>query len=116
MRIIVDGSRDVGDNAYDIVETIMDNIFGGTCIEIISGGANGIDKIGERYAFQKNLKLTVFNAKWDEHGKSAGYKRNVEMANYGDFLVAFWDGKSRGTKHMIDTIGKLNKECFVVYI
>lgn len=44
----------------------------------------------------------VMNANWEKHGKSAGYKRNQEMANVSTHLIAFWDGKSRGTKHMID--------------
>ena len=44
----------------------------------------------------------VMNADWEKHGKSAGYKRNQEMANVSTHLIAFWDGKSRGTKHMID--------------
>lgn len=44
----------------------------------------------------------VMNAGCEKHGKSAGYKRNQEMANVSTHLIAFWDGKSRGTKHMID--------------
>ena len=42
----------------------------------------------------------------DVHGKKAGYLRNVDMAEYADALVAFWDGKSKGTGHMIDIVLK----------
>lgn len=71
-------------------------------IEIVSGTANGADKLGEKYANEKGYLLKKFPADWDKYGKSAGFKRNVEMSNYADALIAFWDGKSKGTKHMID--------------
>ena len=69
--------------------------------EIVSGGARGADKLGEIWA-GNDTPVTPFPADWDLHGKAAGYIRNKEMAEYADVLVAFWDGKSKGTKHMID--------------
>lgn len=71
-------------------------------IEIISGTANGADKLGERYARERGYKLTYFPANWDKYGKSAGYRRNVEMAQYADAAIIFWDGISAGSQHMID--------------
>ena len=50
-----------------------------------------------------DIKLSTSPADWDLDGKSAGFKRNVKMAEYADALVAFWDGESKGTKHMIET-------------
>lgn len=72
--------------------------------EVISGTAKGADKLGERFAKENNLTLHRFPADWNRYGKSAGYKRNVEMADNADALLALWDGKSRGTKHMIDIV------------
>lgn len=69
---------------------------------IFSGGAKGADKLGERLAEEKGIRTSIFNANWDYHGKKAGIIRNEEMAEWGDALLAFWDGSSKGTKHMID--------------
>lgn len=69
---------------------------------VISGTAQGADRLGEKFAVNTNCLLKSMPAQWKEFGKSAGYKRNVQMAENADALIAFWDGKSRGTKHMID--------------
>src|SRR5690606_7546267 len=71
-------------------------------LEIVSGGAKGADRCGEAYAINNAIKLKVFKADWDTLGKSAGYVRNSQMAEYADCLIAYWDGKSKGTKHMIN--------------
>jgi len=75
-------------------------------IEIVSGTARGADEMGERFAKEKGYALKQFPADWDTFGKSAGYRRNSQMADYADACVVFWDGKSRGTKHMIDLAEK----------
>jgi len=74
-----------------------------TDIEIVSGGADGVDKLGERYAKEHNHKLTIMNADWKQYGKVAGPIRNRQMAEYADALIAFWLDSSKGTKNMIDT-------------
>ena len=71
-------------------------------IIIISGGARGADTLGEKYAQDEGFSLEVFPANWNKFGKSAGFKRNEQMAEVADALIAFWDGKSHGTKHMIE--------------
>ena len=73
-----------------------------TDIEIVSGGAVGADKVGEEWAIKEGYQPKVFNADWNKHGRAAGILRNIEMGNYATHLIAFWDGKSKGTKHMID--------------
>lgn len=100
-RVIIAGGRDFDD--YDLLKKSLDHLLQNKKnIVIISGTANGADKLGEKYADEKDLKILRFPAKWDKFGKSAGYKRNVEMADNADALIAFWNGYSRGTKHMID--------------
>lgn len=81
--------------------------------EIISGGAQGADALGERYAIKKQLPLKTFPANWEKFGKKAGALRNIEMAEYADALIALWDGKSKGTFHIISEMVKRNK---LVYI
>lgn len=64
--------------------------------------ARGADSLGGMYAEENDLKLHKFPANWDLHGRKAGPLRNIEMAKFADSLLALWDGKSKGTKHMID--------------
>lgn len=71
-------------------------------IIIISGGARGADTLGEKYAQDEGFSLEVFPANWNKFGKSAGFIRNEQMAEIADALIVFWDGKSHGTKHMIE--------------
>jgi hypothetical protein len=77
-------------------------------IIIISGGARGADTLGEKYAQDEGFSLEVFPANWNKFGKSAGFRRNEQMAEVADALIAFWDGKSHGTKHMIDIMNEKN--------
>jgi len=78
-------------------------------IEIVCGCASGADSLGEKYAILKGFKISNFPADWNKHGKSAGYKRNIDMGEYADALIAFWDGESKGTKHMIDIATSFKK-------
>jgi major membrane immunogen (membrane-anchored lipoprotein) len=103
MKIIIAGSR-LFDN-YEMLCEFCDFYLKNKSndeIEIVSGTANGADKLGEKYAQERGYKLKQFPANWEKYKKSAGYIRNKEMAEYADALIAFWDEKSKGTKHMID--------------
>jgi hypothetical protein len=107
-NVVIAGGRGFSD--YELMTTRMDavlkvHIESGYEITVISGTANGADKLGEQYAKDHGFKIVRMPAQWDTHGKSAGYKRNVEMADACDAIVVFWDGISKGTKHMYD-IGK----------
>lgn len=102
MRTIIAGGRDFQDYAllYREAEDFFHILH--SFPTIVTGGARGADSLGKKYALEEEVKHREFPAKWDEYGKSAGYRRNVEMAEYAEALLAFWDGKSKGTKHMID--------------
>jgi len=79
------------------------NIIEWPITEVVSGGAKGVDRLGELWAQKRNIPITRFPAEWNKYGKRAGYIRNKEMALYADALLAIWDGESKGTKHMIDS-------------
>jgi hypothetical protein len=124
LRIIIAGSREFND--YKLLKTSIKDILKNISLEeinkikIISGTARGADQLGERFANQFKLEVVKFPAKWDIYGKRAGYLRNEEMAkysieddNYG-MLVAFWDGKSRGTNHMINLAKNHGLEIHVI--
>ena len=83
---------------------------------IISGCAKGADTLGMLYAHKHNMELWKYPADWNTHGKSAGYIRNSEMADNATHLIAFWDGKSKGTKHMIDLAKKKNLTVKIIKI
>ena len=75
---------------------------------IVSGHARGADTLGEKYAQDEGFALEIYPAQWKKLGKQAGYRRNEQMAEVADALIAFWDGSSRGTKHMIDIMNEKN--------
>ena len=99
MRTIIAGSRCVTD--VDLVFRAV--LFSGINPSVVlSGAARGVDRLGEMWAEANSVPIERYPADWNTHGKSAGYVRNVEMADNADALIAIWDGESKGTKHMID--------------
>lgn len=101
-RVIIAGGRDF--NNYAGLTASLDYLLKNINdeIQIVCGMARGADRLGEQYAKEHGYKVIYFPADWDLDGRSAGFKRNVKMADNADALVAFWDGKSAGTKHMIE--------------
>lgn len=110
MKVIVAGSRE-GFVARNVFEAIEESKFNIT--EVVSGGARGVDRDGEYYAKLNNIPIKQFIPDWDGLGKSAGHQRNRAMGDYADALVAVWDGKSPGTKGMIEYMKSLNKPVYV---
>ena len=105
MKVIIAGSRDFDD--YEMLRKYCDFLLQSqTDIEVVSGTAKGADQLGEKYATERGYKIKRFPADWDKHGKAAGYIRNEEMAKYADSLIAFWNGNSKGTEHMINLATK----------
>lgn len=123
-KCIVAGKRDCCDR--DFVFQELDTVFHeiGMPAEIIEGGAPGVDTLARAYAVSRKIPYKEFRAKWGTYGKAAGPIRNREMAEYASLcansqssvLIAFWDGKSRGTKNMIDTAEKLGIRAIVIDI
>ena len=112
-RVIIAGGRDF-DDFRTLSETCIHMLQNKHNVEIVSGTANGADKLGEQFARFMGYPIKQFPPNWDEFGKSGGYRRNEEMAEYADALIAFWDKSSKGTKHMIDLAKKHNLKVKVV--
>lgn len=113
-KVCIFGSRDFFD--LEFLTRRVDSILEGFpkhSVTIISGGARGADKMGECYAAEHMIPYNIYRANWDKYGKSAGYRRNAEMAEVCDAAIGFWDGTSKGTKHMIDLCKDKDKPVFV---
>ncbi len=109
MRTIVAGSRGFSD--YERLVATLEQL---QITVVLSGTARGADRLGERYASERGIAVERFPAQWDVYGKRAGYLRNQEMAGQADCLVAFWDGSSAGTGHMIDLARRQGLQVVVV--
>lgn len=115
MRIVIAGSRSFND--WDKLNTELNqinDIFGIKLV--ISGTAEGADKLGEQWAEWNGIHIQRCPANWEKHGNAAGILRNIEMANIADLIVLFWDGKSKGTKQMLDYCLKHKKFVKVIMI
>lgn len=85
-------------------------------LRLFPGGADGADLLGERYAKERGYPIKRFDADWTKFGKAAGPIRNGKMAEYADYLIAFWDGKSTGTADMINQANKKGFGVLVCYL
>ena len=120
-KLIVAGSRNYNDYS-EFKKLIDDNIRrilkvnNASDIEFVSGGCRGVDKMGEKYAEENGMNVKVFEADWKKYGKSAGPIRNSEMADYGDALIAFFNGESKGTLDMINKAKKKKMPITIINI
>lgn len=115
MKVIVAGCRDF-DNEQIFVEHMKTSRLARQAEVIVSGNCTGADHFGEKWAKINNIKCELYPADWKKYGRAAGPKRNKQMAQYADALIAFWDGESRGTKNMIDEADRLGLQIEVVDI
>lgn len=108
MKIAIVGSRNFCDKEF-VKSITLQLIKDGYMTEFISGGAKGVDSYGEQVAFENNIKRTIFIPNWSHYGKKAGFMRNIKIIEKADLVLAFWDGKSKGTKISIDLALEKNK-------
>lgn len=99
MRVAIVGSRKI--EVSNLEKYLPQNIT-----EIVSGGAKGVDSCARKYAQEHNIKLTEFLPDYAKYGRYAPLRRNITIIEYADIVLAFWDGKSRGTKFVIDNCKK----------
>jgi hypothetical protein len=120
VKLAIIGSRGFNDYNY-MLKTIHDWMVAGEgsyfwlsrITEIVSGGARGADSLAELYADDHGISKKIFPAEWEKHSKSAGFKRNQLIIDHADMVLAFWDGKSKGTEHSINLAYKARKPVFI---
>ena len=115
-RLIIAGGRGFYDrDLFEIeVNSLIENDLKNYIVEIVSGMAQGADKMGHDFASTNGIKCHEFSAQWELLGRQAGVLRNIHMASFADGLIAFWDGKSTGTKHIIQIMSNKNKPVSIV--
>ena len=113
-KLMVCGSRTITDEKF--VFSKLDEYFAlHKDLAILSGGARGVDAIGEKWATLHNVPIEFFLPDWKKYGRGAGIVRNKQMVEAADYAMIFWNGTSKGTKSVIDLCQKMQKE-FVVYL
>lgn len=117
-RIIIAGCRNYNnyEEAKEYINFCISNIKFKYDLVFVSGCCRGADMLGEKYAKEYGYKTERYPADWEKYGKSAGPKRNMKMAEICDFAICFWDGKSEGTKSMINFVKNKNKPIKIKYI
>jgi hypothetical protein len=110
MKVIIAGSRGINDYSL-IVKAIWRSRYNIT--EVVSGTAAGVDRLGEQFAKENNIPIKKMPANWEHNGRAAGHIRNYQMAEYADAAIIVWDGKSPGTKNMIDNMVRMKKPYYV---
>ena len=110
-RVVIAGCRNYNNyaEAKGFIDRCLSRIRKENEIIIVSGGCSGADMLGERYAKENGFKVECYPANWDKFGRSAGPKRNEEMAKIADFVICFWDNISLGTKSMISFAKRYEK-------
>jgi len=106
MKLAIIGSREFND--YNLLKKSLEH-YKFKITKVVSGAARGADSLGEKWAIENKIETLIFPADWDKHGKAAGFIRNEDIIKNCDCCIAFWDGKSPGTKHSISLCEKLNK-------
>lgn len=115
MKLAIIGSR--GFDNYVFVERTLDRLFGNSKIDlIISGKAKGADTLGQLYSTNKKIPFKPFPPDWDTYGKGAGFKRNRDIIEACDVVIAFWDGVSRGTEQALTVARELRRHTVIVYV
>lgn len=116
LKLIVAGGRDFADSQLlgEHILALANGIYATRAISIVSGMARGADLMAYTFAVKHNVVVYQFPADWNQYGKRAGFLRNQAMGDFADVLLAFWDQKSKGTKHMIDYMTKLGKPVHII--
>ena len=114
-RVVIAGCRwyDSFEEAEKFLDACLWHLMQRYSIVVLSGAARGADYLGERYAAARGLIVERHPARWERYKRGAGHVRNEEMAELSDLVICFWDGKSRGTKSMIDCAKRNGKQVII---
>ena len=109
MKLLIAGSRSIKD--FDLAGHVPPEVE-----LIISGGADGVDTLAEKYADENRISKLILRPKYEKYGKAAPLKRNEEMVDLADAVLIIWDGKSKGATYTAKYASKKNKPCTVIKV
>ena len=114
MKIVIGGCRGYTDYKVfcDFVSQCLTSEENLDSMTILSGHCSGVDTMAERYAQENGIALEIFPANWEAYGRAAGPVRNREMVSQADIVIAFWDGKSKGTASLLQYAKKLGRKIY----
>lgn len=113
MKLAIVGSRNIDE---DFIYQYLSENLPKNADEIVTGGAKGADSVAIKYSKDNNIKLTLFLPEYNIYKKGAPIKRNIQIADYSDSAFIFWDGNSKGTKHIIECFKNKNKDYLLIYV
>lgn len=113
MKVAIVGSRNI---QFNTISDFIPINLSEKITEIITGGAAGIDSLAIKYAKENNIKITIIEPEYKRYKKAAPLMRNQTIVDLSDYVLAIWDGKSKGTKYTIDYANKINKKIKVYKI
>ncbi len=105
-KIAVGGSRSI--ESYELVRSVLDCLLVPGDV-VLSGNAPGADRLGEKYAQEHGLEYKIIPSEWEKHGLKATMMRNAVLLKAADCIILFWDGKSEGSKHMLEISRRAKK-------
>ncbi|HCC00432.1 MAG TPA: hypothetical protein DEP42_04350 [Ruminococcaceae bacterium] len=105
MKVAIIGSRNAEEDMYDVILSKLPK----GCSQIISGGATGVDTLAKKIANRLNIKYTCIRPRYQKYGRNAPLVRNIDIVKSADCVLAFWDGRSKGTRHALGCCIKLGK-------
>ncbi len=108
MKVAIIGSRSIK-KFGDLDKYVPENVT-----EIVSGGAFGVDRIAREYALKKGIRLIEVIPDYEKYGKVAPLRRNDVIVDYADYVIAIWDGKSRGTAYVLSKCEEIGKEYIII--
>lgn len=113
MKVGIVGSRSITD--FEKIKEILDKTLEKNDI-IVSGGAQGVDSLAEMYARLNNMQCEVYKPEWDKYGNAAGFIRNSKIVEESDYIIAFWDGLSKGTMDTMMKAENNNKQIIKILV
>jgi hypothetical protein len=113
MKLAIVGSRSIYD--YAPVKALLDEVLMDNqhITTVVSGGAMGIDRFAAIWAKDNNLQLIEHIPDWQTNGRAAGFIRNEQIIKDADYVVAIWDGVSKGTVNSMQWAKRFNKPLMV---
>ena len=107
MKLLIVGSRSIKN--FDLKPYVSADVD-----TIISGGADGVDRLAEEYADLHRISKYILRPCYALYGRAAPLKRNEQMVEMADAVLVVWDGQSKGARYTAEYAKKAKKPLTLV--